>query len=491
MTRAICRATSGSISSSAMSSTTLESISTSASLKSRSPGRGSGKPRARQKSRSWSASIPERRATSSRSWRPSDSSRSGCRARVSGSTGPFVRTGVVVALVTHVNEPPPGGGLGIDHPTGHRSPRERGRDLGRRPGPGHLARLVGRGIGLRRRVLRAPPARRRQERLTPQLGGRPGWVESRGAQGERPGGGEEAPDRSIVVGLELPEQRGALAVPADREGEAAVGRRHVVGLEGLPQPGIGHGRQEVQAATPLVHGETADELEHGGRRCRVVALPRAAAAGARVDQLGPGPHGCAPIQQPGEGFGRVDPADGQAGRTRPRGEPGAQSGAARRVPGAPLDQRRSVLGGRRQRLDQLGRHCLRAGQRGRQGDGGREGAGAGGLPRPGARRTVGGEGRDERGGQLGRHRPRLGRRVGLAGDVEQRTRRRGALGAPRGRRGRSARHRWAPRTPTGRRGTGRPSPPPADLDGRPCADGGGERPWPRGPRAPRRGSGRP
>ena len=63
ITRAICNARPASSAPSWMNSTTLPSISTSGWVNTRSPGRGSGKPSARQKARITPGSTPERAAT--------------------------------------------------------------------------------------------------------------------------------------------------------------------------------------------------------------------------------------------------------------------------------------------------------------------------------------------------------------------------------------------------------------------------------------------
>ena len=150
--------------------------------------------------------------------------------------------------------------------------------------------------------------------------------EATGRRGDRSG------DRSVVVGLDLPQEGGALAVPAQRVGQAAERGGHPVSLDGLAEPRVGHGGQQVEATAGLVHGQPRHEVEHGRGGCGVVALTCAAATAAGVDQLGPRPHRGAALDQPVELLGHVGPGVGDAGRADAGGEARAESGGARRLP---------------------------------------------------------------------------------------------------------------------------------------------------------------
>src|SRR3546814_16219077 len=92
-----------------------------------------------------------------------------------------------------------------------------------------------------------------------------------------------------IVGLELPQDGGALAVPADGEGERAEAGGCIVHLHPLAVPGGGDHRRQRQPVGRLVDEHGAPTAEQLGGGPAVVHGAHAPASHAEVEGLGPSP----------------------------------------------------------------------------------------------------------------------------------------------------------------------------------------------------------
>ena len=259
-----------------------------------------------------------------------------------------------------------------------------------------------------------------------------------------------------------------------------------------PSQRVGHGRQQGEAATGLVHGEAPQQVEHGRGRGGVVPLARAQPPPLRGWTSSGHAHTGAPRS--------INHARGSAASMRPTASRAAPTRAVRRglspaSPGAcqtpPLTDAGRASTAAARAAASCGRRRLGTGEGGGQGDRGGHGARGRRPTGAGAGHRVGGERRRRapwsarRRGLWGRPPPRAGRRP------RARTRRRAGRDGPTGRRGRSGPRPPAPTMRTVRPGTGRPCPHPGGPGGRPGGGAGGGRPWPPGRPGPRRGSGSP